>query len=119
MTTLLMYMQLCKTRVIIFQYMLEKQFDSNEKFRLLLEETVPCEVLRGTGSNGIGSDAQGQVYWYFQDSKLNILLYKEEPSELDTDPSVTQDTSPTFTLLARSFSYHLKVILRNSSYSGE
>ncbi|XP_075261086.1 uncharacterized protein LOC142352803 [Convolutriloba macropyga] len=78
-----------QSRLNVFKYVLEKQFDSNEKFRQLVE-TLPCEDMRVLP---VGSDERGHIYWYFQDSKLNLLLYREEQED---------EGETSFTLLARS-----------------
>ncbi len=60
-------------------------------------ETFDSEYMR---LSPLGTDEGGNIYWFFKDFKLNMLLYREEPDD---------DTGDTFTLLAQLVLEKIKI----------
>lgn len=62
---------------LLFQRLLELQFDSNAKFK----SEVNKHEAHALRIPPVGRDLDGQVYWYQLDREYNMRLYRQGPEE--------------------------------------
>lgn len=71
-----------EAKLALLKYVLESQFDKNEKFK----SAVNCELSPGDlRPQPIGSDIDGIIYWFHEDELLQVRLYSTEEDELDCE----------------------------------